>query len=77
VALGAGTDVSELPRGGMVKIGARTVPRAVDETIVRVAGGGCYATSWDLEEERRRARPGQDPAAHIEARVRRFEAVQG
>lgn len=78
VALPAGLELDEFPKGGIVKIAPATAgPKAADQAIARLASGdGLYRTEQHIAEAERGARPGDNPKAFVEAHVRRLEALR-
>lgn len=78
VALPSGADPADFPKGGIVEVApSSTGPKPADRTIARLAeGAGQYRVDDHLAEAQRAARPGDDPAAYVEAHVRRLEALR-
>jgi hypothetical protein len=75
VALAAGTDLAELPTGGIAEARGAS-ERAVDRRIVALAEHGVYSTRVHLAELRGMPLAGRDPEAIVEAHVRRLEALR-
>jgi len=70
--------IEAAPLGSLVEVGpAREGPRAADRTVARLAseGDGIYRPSAHLREARADPRI-PDPDAHVEAHVRRLEALR-
>jgi type IV secretory pathway VirD2 relaxase len=75
VALPVGTDLGELPVGGIV--GARVATeRAADRNIAALAENGLYRTDRHLTHLRARPTAGRDAEAIVAAHVRRLEALR-
>jgi type IV secretory pathway VirD2 relaxase len=74
-ALAAGTDLAELPIGGIVEARGAS-ERAVDRRIAALAEHGVYSTKVHLAELRGVPLAGRDPEAIVEAHVRRLEAFR-
>jgi hypothetical protein len=75
VALAAGTDLGELPIGGIVQARGAS-ERAVDRRIAALAERGVYSTNVHLAELRALSLAGRDPEAIVEVHVRRLEALR-
>ena len=75
VTLPTGTDLSQLPIGGIVELRASSERRA-DRTIAALAPDGVYQT--DVHRAQLRANPpaGIDPEELVEGHVRRLEALR-
>lgn len=78
VALPAQAQLADFPVGGIVEVRpSPSEPRPADQVIARLAGRvGLYRTEHHLAETQRDARPGTDPAAFVEAHVRRLESLR-
>ena len=78
VALPARAELADFPVGGIVEVRASAAePRAADRTIAQQAqADGHYRAERHLAEAQRGARAGDDPAAFVEAHVRRLEALR-
>jgi type IV secretory pathway VirD2 relaxase len=74
VRLPAGTDLAELPMGGIVEVKSAGEERVVDRNIVGVVHGGLYRTADHLVQLRRENNP--DPQTAIDVHVRRLEALR-
>src|SRR5450755_1954349 len=75
VALPTGTDLSEIPLGGIVEARVAT-ERASDRNIAAVAEKGLYRTDRHLAQLRARPAAGQDAEETVAAHVRRLEALR-
>jgi hypothetical protein len=75
VALAAGTDLAELPTGGIAEARGAS-ERAADRRIAALAEHGVYSTRVHLAELRGMPLAGRDPEAIVEAHVRRLEALR-
>jgi type IV secretory pathway VirD2 relaxase len=74
--LASGTDVSEVPNGGIVELRAVTGLRRVDRSIAELSTGGFYDTNAALERLRRDAATAGTAPALVESQVRRLEALR-
>lgn len=75
LALPAGTDLGELPIGGIVEACVAR-ERATDRNIAAVAEKGLYRTDRHLTQSRAKPTPGRDAEAIVAAHVRRLEALR-
>ena len=78
VALPPRVQLADFPVGGIVDVRpSPSGPRAADKAIARQTGEDClYRTASHLADAQRFARPGDDPAAFVEAHVRRLQALR-
>ena len=74
VPLPAGTDLAELPMGGIVEVKAAGGERAVDRSIAGVVHGSLYRTADHLMRLRQEGNP--DPQTAVDVHVRRLEALR-
>ncbi|MGB4926784.1 MAG: relaxase/mobilization nuclease and DUF3363 domain-containing protein [Giesbergeria sp.] len=74
VGLTVGTDLAELPMGGIVEVHAVGGERAVDRNIASVMREGLYRTADQLVQLRREGN--QEPQTVVDAHVRRLEALR-
>jgi type IV secretory pathway VirD2 relaxase len=75
VALPMGTDLGEIPVGGIVEARIATV-RAADRNIAALVDKGLYRTDRHLTQLRARPTAGRDPEAVVSAYIRRLEALR-
>lgn len=72
--LPTGTDLAELPLGGIVEARPSAQERAVDRNVLTAASNGLYTSASHREQL---ARAGdRDPQATVEVHVRRLEALR-
>ncbi len=74
VRLSVGTDLAELPMGGIVEVHPAGGGRAVDRNIAGVAREGLYRTVDHLVRLRQEGNP--DPKTAVDVHVRRLEALR-
>jgi len=74
VRLSVGTDLAELPMGGIVEVKPSGGERAVDRNIAGIVREGLYCTADHLVQLRRENNP--DPQTAIDVHVRRLEALR-
>lgn len=74
IRLPVGTDLAELPLGGIVEIKSAGGERAVDRNIVGIVRGGLYRTADHLVQLRHERNP--DPQTAVDVHVRRLEALR-
>ena len=74
VRLPVGTDLAELPMGGIVEVKASGGARAVDRNIAGVAREGLYRTADHLAQLRKDGT--SDPETAVDVHVRRLEALR-
>jgi len=74
VRLPVGTDLAELPMGGIVEVHRAGGGRAVDRNIAGVAREGLYRTADQLVQLRQEGN--QDPQTAVDVHVRRLEALR-
>ncbi len=74
VCLPVGTDLAELPMGGIVEVQAAGGERAVDRSIASVVREGLYRTADHLMQLRQKNNP--DPQTAVDVHVRRLEALR-
>ncbi len=74
-ALSGDVDITAIPKGAIVTLRGADI-RAADRMIVAVARDGLYRPEDHLRELRLEASPSRDPAAVVEAHVRRLEALR-
>ena len=75
VALPVGTDLGEIPVGGIVEAGV-AIERAADRNIAALAEKGLYRTDRHLTQLRARPTAGRDPEGLVSAHIRRLEALR-
>jgi type IV secretory pathway VirD2 relaxase len=75
VALPVGTDLGEIPVGGIVEARVAT-ERAADRNIAALAEQGLYRTDRHLTQLRARLTAGRDAHAIVSAHIRRLEALR-
>jgi type IV secretory pathway VirD2 relaxase len=73
VALPAGADIAEFPRGGIVEI-RPSGTRAIDEAIAAISKGGIYRGDEVIADLRTQGTP--DPQGTLQAQTRRLEALR-
>ena len=74
VRLPVGTDLAELPMGGIVEVQAAGGTRAVDRNIAGVAREGLYRTAEHLVQLRQEG--ASDPQTAVDVHVRRLEVLR-
>jgi type IV secretory pathway VirD2 relaxase len=74
VRLSVGTDLAELPLGGIVEIKSAGGERAVDLNIVGIVREGLYRTADHFVQLRKAGNP--DPQTAVDVHVRRLEALR-
>ncbi len=74
--LASGTDISEVPNGGVVELRGVTGLRRVDRSIVRLSEDGFYDANVALERLGREAATKAAAPALVESQVRRLEALR-
>jgi len=74
VRLPVGTDLVELPVGGIVEVKSAGLERAVDRNIAGVVCEGLYRSADHFAQLRKEGTP--DPQTAVDAHVRRLEALR-
>ncbi|MEJ1962242.1 MAG: relaxase/mobilization nuclease and DUF3363 domain-containing protein [Gammaproteobacteria bacterium] len=76
IVLATTIDLTAVPLGAVVTVRSAAEPRAADRTIAALAQDGIYRTARHVEVAQADAKRGFDPAAFVDAHVRRLEALR-
>ncbi len=74
VRLPVGTDLADLPMGGIVEVKSTGGARVVDRNIVGIVREGLYRSTDQLAQLRKKGTP--DPQTAVDVHVRRLEALR-